>query len=234
MNISGIIGRRSEGILMARLIDDNMIPVVIDRLEEMHPEAMCALDHVNTYELVVAVALSAQTTDVSVNRVTPALFARYPKPEDLAEADQAEVMEMIRTIGMYKTKSANIIKMAKKLVTDFGGKVPDNYDDLITLPGVGRKTANVVLAEGFGVPRIAVDTHVFRVANKIGITEGKDVSETEAQLMKRIPEEQWIRTHHLLIFHGRKCCIARRPKCSECRLNGICLESQELNESWRK
>lgn len=208
-----------------RLIDNKNVTEVLDILETMHPEAACALDHKDPFELIVAVALSAQTTDVSVNKVTPELFRRYPDAESLAAADPDEVMEIIRTIGLYRNKSKNIVRLAGKLVSDFGGKVPHDFDSLVTLPGVGRKTANVVLAEGFGVPRIAVDTHVFRVSNRIGLTDEKDVDATEETLMKRIPESSWIRAHHLLIFHGRKCCSARKPSCDKCGLNELCMHN---------
>ncbi|MBQ6314087.1 MAG: endonuclease III [Mogibacterium sp.] len=207
-------------------MSSELIPEVINELELMHPDAMCALDHVDTFELLVAVVLSAQTTDVSVNKVTPALFAKYPDPAALSQASREDVEDIIRTIGLYKNKSANIIKLSKMLLDKFDGIVPDNFDDLVSLPGVGRKTANVVLAEGFGVPRIAVDTHVFRVANRIGITDAKDVTATEESLMQRLPEDQWIRAHHLLIFHGRRICHARKPECSVCRLRGICLSAE--------
>ena len=210
-----------------KLIPDNRIHEVLAILEQMHPEAACALDYRDPFQLVIAVALSAQTTDVSVNKATPALFAKYPTAEALAKADQEDVMEMIRTIGLYRNKSKNIISLAQKLVTDFDGKVPQDYDGLVSLPGVGRKTANVVLAEGFGVPRIAVDTHVFRVANRIGLTDEKDVTATEEELMRRLPEEKWILAHHLLIFHGRKCCHARKPDCGSCGLADLCVYCKE-------
>lgn len=213
-----------------KLIKENDIGKVLDILLEMHPEAACALDHRDPFELLVAVVLSAQTTDVSVNKVTPELFRRYPDPEALAAADPEDVMEIIRTIGLYRNKSSNIVKLAGKLVSDYNGTVPSDYDSLVSLPGVGRKTANVVLAEGFGVPRIAVDTHVFRVANRIGLTDEKDVTATEEMLMKRIPEDRWIVAHHLLIFHGRKCCRARNPLCTECGLEGICMFDQLQRE----
>ena len=196
---------------------------VINGLEQMHPEAMCALDHVNSYELLVAVVLSAQTTDVSVNKVTPELFKRYPAPSDLAAADPADVQELIRTIGLYKNKSKNIISLARMITDEFGGEVPDSFDQLIRLPGVGRKTANVVLAEAFGVPRIAVDTHVFRVSNRIGLSDAENVDDTEKQLMKNIPEDKWIRAHHLLIFHGRKVCHSRKPDCRSCLIRDLCM-----------
>lgn len=207
---------------MKDLISDNTIPVILDRLETMHPEAACALDFGTRFQLLSAVMLSAQTTDVSVNKVTPALFAKYPTPEAMAEADPADVQEIIKTIGLYKNKSKNIVALAKMLVTDFGGEVPGNFDDLVKLPGVGRKTANVVLAEGFGEARIAVDTHVFRVSNRIGLTSAKDPEGVEKGLTERLPEEQWSRAHHLLIFHGRKVCHARKPDCGNCLLSELC------------
>ena len=195
---------------------------ILDRLEETYPQAECALDHQNVYQLIVAVALSAQTTDKSVNQVTPALFEKYPTPYELAVADPEEVAQYIKRIGMYKTKSKNIVGLAKSLVENFGGQVPDDYGALVSLPGVGRKTANVVLSVGFGHQRIAVDTHVFRVANRIGLVHEKDVLKTELALMDRIPEDRWSRTHHSLIFHGRQCCDARKPKCDQCPIVEYC------------
>ena len=213
-----------------KTIDKDQINEVLSGLERMHPEAMCALDHGSEFELLVAVVLSAQTTDVSVNRVTPELFGKYPTPAALADADQADVIDIIKTIGLYKTKSANIIKLAQKLTEDFGGEVPNSFEELISLPGVGRKTANVVLAEAFGKPAIAVDTHVFRVANRIGLTDAKDVNATEDQLKERLPEDRWIRAHHLLIFHGRKLCHARKPECENCGISGICLYNRDQTD----
>lgn len=208
---------------MNELIPDEQIPVILDRLETMHPEAACALDFGTRFQLLCAVMLSAQTTDVSVNRVTPELFSRYPTAEDMAKADPADVQEIIKTIGLYKNKSKNIVALSAMLVSDFGGEVPGDFDDLVKLPGVGRKTANVVLAEGFGEARIAVDTHVFRVSNRIGLTCAKDPEGVEKGLMERLPEDQWSRAHHLLIFHGRKVCHARRPDCENCLLTDHCL-----------
>lgn len=204
------------------MIKQDDVTKVLDILEETYPDAECALNHKNVYELIVAVALSAQTTDKSVNQVTPALFERYPDAEALAAAEPPEVEEYIKRIGMYRTKAKNIVAMAQKICCDFGGKVPNDYDSLISLPGVGRKTANVVLAVGFGQQRIAVDTHVFRVANRIGLVDEKDVLKTELSLMERVPEERWSRTHHSLIFHGRQCCDARKPKCDSCPINIYC------------
>ena len=204
------------------MLKKEQIKEVLDILEDTYPEAECALHHKNVFQLIVAVALSAQTTDKSVNLVTPALFERYPDAQSLAEADVEAVSEYIKRIGMYKTKAKNIVGMAQKLVSEYGGQVPEDYDALVSLPGVGRKTANVVLSVGFGHQRIAVDTHVFRVANRIGLVHEKDVLKTELSLMERIPEERWSRTHHSLIFHGRQCCDARKPKCDECPINTLC------------
>lgn len=204
------------------MLKKNEIKEVLDILDKTYPEAECALHHQNVFQLIVAVALSAQTTDKSVNMVTPALFERYPDAHALAEADVSQVSEYIKRIGMYKTKANNIVGMAQKLVSEYGGKIPEDYDALVSLPGVGRKTANVVLSVGFGQQRIAVDTHVFRVANRIGLVHEKDVLKTELALMEQIPEERWSRTHHSLIFHGRQCCDARKPKCDDCPVNTFC------------
>lgn len=198
------------------------INTILDILEQTYPEADCALDHTDIFELLICVVLSAQTTDKSVNKVTPALFAKYPDAAALSQADPEDVAEYIKSIGMYRTKSKNIVNLAKALVADFAGKVPDDYDSLVSLPGVGRKTANVVLSVGFGHQRLAVDTHVFRVANRIGFVCEKDVLKTELALMEVIPENRWTRTHHSLIFHGRNCCDARKPKCTECPINQYC------------
>lgn len=198
------------------------VNMVLDLLEETYPEAECALHHKNAFELLVAVALSAQTTDVSVNKVTSALFEKYPTPQALASADEKDVIQIIKTIGMYKTKSKNIINMSKMLVSDYDGEVPESDEELVKLPGVGRKTANVVMSVAFGHQRIAVDTHVFRVSNRIGIVDEPDVLKTELALMKRIPKNRWSKTHHSLIFHGRQCCTARNPKCEECVIKDLC------------
>ena len=195
------------------MLKKNQIPAVLDALEREYPDAECALDHQNIYQLLIAVVLSAQTTDVSVNKITPALFEAYPTPEALSKARNEDVETILKTIGMYRTKARNIINLTKQLCEKYGGSVPHDYDALVSLPGVGRKTANVVLSVGFGEQRIAVDTHVFRVSNRIGLVKAKDVLSTELSLMKRVPKERWSRTHHNLIFHGRQCCTARNPKC---------------------
>ena len=212
------------------MVKNEDIKSVLDILEDTYPDAECALVHGSVFELIVAVALSAQTTDKSVNQITPALFKAYPTAEVLAKADPADVESYIKRIGMYKTKAKNIVGMAKELVEKHGGQVPDDYDALVALPGVGRKTANVVLSVGFGHQRIAVDTHVFRVANRIGLTSEKDVLKTELSLMERIPEERWSRTHHSLIFHGRQCCDARKPKCDQCLISQYCVYFEEASK----
>ena len=199
-----------------------VINKILDILEETYPEAECALHHQNVFQLIVSVALSAQTTDKSVNQVTPDLFAAYPDAFALGDADPEEVSKYIKRIGMYKTKSKNIVNMAKVLAEKYDGQVPDDYDKLVELPGVGRKTANVVLSVGFGHQRIAVDTHVFRVANRIGLVNAKDVLKTELALMEVFPEDRWSRTHHSLIFHGRNCCAARKPDCENCSIAEYC------------
>ena len=206
--------------------NDDIIKV-LDILEDTYPEAECALDHQNVFELLVCVVLSAQTTDKSVNRISPELFSKYPDAKALSEADQVDVEEILHSIGMYRTKAKNIISLAKELVIRYHGIVPNTYEELVELPGVGRKTANVVLSVGFGVQRIAVDTHVFRVANRIGLVSEKDVLKTELSLMECIPEDRWSKTHHSLIFHGRNICDARKPKCKECPIADICQWDQK-------
>ncbi len=195
---------------------------LLDKLEEMYPDADCALDFGSIFQLLISVVLSAQTTDKSVNAVTPELFTRYPDAGALSLAREEDLQDIIKRIGMYKTKSKNILALSKTLESQYEGQVPEDYDKLIALPGVGRKTANVVLSVGFGQQRIAVDTHVFRVSNRIGLVHEKDVLKTELALMKVIPEERWSRTHHSLIFHGRYCCDAKKPKCEDCAISAFC------------
>lgn len=205
-----------------KTLTKNKIEQVLNCLESLYPDAECALDHKNRFELLVAVMLSAQTTDKSVNLITPALFERYYNADKLAMANLEDVQNLIMRIGLYKNKAKNIVNMSKILQSEYRGEVPSSYDELIKLPGVGRKTANVVLSVGFGEPRIAVDTHVFRVANRIGLADAKDVIETENQLMKNIPKDRWSRTHHSLIFHGRNLCKARKPDCELCKIAEFC------------
>lgn len=204
------------------LVSEEIAMEIMRLLNEMYPESECELQFIDIFQLIISVILSAQTTDRSVNAVTPALFSRYPTACDLAGAEQMDVEDIIRVIGMYKTKSKNIIATAKIICEQYNGEVPSTYDELVKLPGVGRKTANVVLSVGFGEQRIAVDTHVFRVSNRIGLVREKDVLETEKALMDLLPEDTWSRSHHILIFHGRYCCKARRPECEKCDIADYC------------
>lgn len=204
---------------------------IIDLLRETYPAAHCELIHSTPFQLLVSTVLSAQTTDVQVNKVMPALYETRPGPEDWLELSVGEIQDLIKTIGLYKTKGNNIYKLVRELISRFDGEVPKTMEELITLPGVGRKTANVVLATAFNVPTIAVDTHVFRLANRIGITNEKDVHRTEQALMKALDKELWIEAHHLLIFHGRRCCTARNPKCEVCPITDYCQYYKKINKA---
>jgi endonuclease-3 len=202
---------------------------ILDILEATYPDARCALLHKDPFQLSVATILSAQCTDVRVNQVTPALFARYPSAEALAAAETTELESLIRSTGFFRAKAKNLMSFAKTLVATFGGAVPRKMADLVILPGIGRKTANVVLGHAFGVQEgIAVDTHVLRVSNRLGIAKGGDPVAVERQLMAVIPKERWTLTTDLLIFHGRKICGARRPFCGRCPIFALCRwESRE-------
>ncbi len=203
-------------------------------LEDLYPEATCALHHRNPYELLVATILSAQCTDKRVNEMTPALFAKYPAPEDLAKADLSELERDIEACGLFRMKAKNLLATAGILVEKYQGQVPQTREALMELPGVGRKTANVVLSNAFGVPAIAVDTHVQRVSNRLGLAMSDNVSETEQQLMDRIPENLWSSAHHWLIYHGRQVCHARSPKCEICSLAEHCKHFKELVKTAKK
>jgi endonuclease III len=196
---------------------------ILSRLKELYPDARCALGHRNAYELLCATILSAQCTDARVNMVTPTLFARYPTPFELARAEPADVEEIIRSTGFFRNKTKSLIGMAQALVADHGGEVPRTMEELRRLPGVGRKTANVVLGNAYGINEgVTVDTHVTRLSNLLGISRQEDAVKIEAELMEQFPREDWGLLSHLLIFHGRQVCIARRPKCGECALAGLC------------
>jgi len=204
---------------------------ILDRLEEAHPDARCALDHRNPFELAVATILSAQCTDERVNMVTPHLFARFPDASALAAAPPAEVEEIIRSTGFFRAKTKSIVGFARGLLERHGGLVPRDFAAMVKLPGIGRKTANVVLGHAYGMNEgIAVDTHVLRVTNRLGLAKGDDPVEVEAQLMKLVPRERWTRTTDLLIFHGRRVCDARRPACGRCTLFDLC--RWESRQSW--
>ena len=195
--------------------------LILDKLEEMYPDARPELIFSNPYETLVATMLSAQCTDKQVNKVTPAVFERWPDAEAMAEAKVEELFPMVKSCG-FKSKAGNIIAACRIIREQHGGQVPDTMEALTALPGVGRKTANVVLSNAFGVPAFAVDTHVFRVSNRMGLCHADTVEETERQMTRLIPREKWGRAHHWLIWHGRKLCKAQRPLCDECALKELC------------
>lgn len=201
---------------------------ILSTLNQMFPDAHCELEHRNPFELAVAVVLSAQATDASVNKVTPLLFEKYPTCYKMAEARIEDIELCIHSIGLYRNKAKNIHAMAVKLKEDFNGEMPRTMEELVTLPGVGRKSANVILSVCFGVPAIAVDTHVERISKRLGLAFKKDdVVTVEKKLMKKIPKDQWSHTHHLMIFFGRYFCKAKNPQCKDCRLIDICKEKNK-------
>lgn len=200
---------------------------IYDRLVEHYPDAHCALDFKTPYQLLVATILSAQCTDKRVNMVTPSLFKRYRTPAAMADADPAELEEMIKSTGFYRNKSKSLLGMSRALVEQHHGKVPQELEELVELPGVGRKTANVVLGNAFDKNEgVVVDTHVGRVSERLGLTRETDPVKIEQDLMRLYPSERWTMLAHLLIEHGRRICVARRPKCEQCFLNDICPSSR--------
>ncbi len=196
---------------------------ILDELKKLYPEAKCELDHNNTFELLISTMLSAQSTDKTVNSVTKILFKKYKTPADFIALTQEDLENEIKRIGLYRNKAKNILLSCEKLLKEFDGVVPGKFDALVSLPGVGRKTANVVLSNGFNMPAIAVDTHVFRVANRLGLANSDKVGLVENQLMQSIPKAMWSLSHHLLIWHGRRMCNARKPKCDICPLIELCV-----------
>jgi endonuclease-3 len=196
---------------------------ILSLLKELYPDARCALNYRNAFELLCATILSAQCTDVRVNMVTPTLFARYPSAFELAQADPSAVEEIIKSTGFFRNKTKSLIGMAQALVADHGGEVPRTMEELRRLPGVGRKTANVVLGNAYGINEgVTVDTHVARLSGLLGLSRQEDPAKIEEELMRLFPQEDWGLLSHLLIFHGRQVCIARRPRCEECVLAGLC------------
>lgn len=194
----------------------------LDILEETYPDAHCELEHESPFELLVATILSAQCTDVRVNKVTSEIFKKYNKPEDFAKMDIKKLEGLIKECGLFRNKAKNIKASSSVILEDYDGQVPNTISELLKLPGVGKKTANVVASTAFGVPAIAVDTHVFRVSNRIGFVHEKNVLDTERALENKIDKTRWTKAHHLFIFHGRRCCTARNPKCESCTINKIC------------
>lgn len=210
------------------LLSESQIIEVFEIFKKSNPEPKSELNYSNPYTLLVAVALSAQTTDKSVNKATESLFKIADTSEKMVALGEEKLISYIKSIGLYKNKAKHVIEMSKMLISDFGSKVPDNREDLEKLPGVGRKTANVVLNVIFNKPTMPVDTHLLRISPKIGLAEGKTPLEVEKSLLKRIPPQYLEHAHHWLILHGRYICTARNPKCEECPINHICAKNSPL------
>jgi endonuclease-3 len=208
---------------------------IVQRLDAAYPAARCALQHENAFQLLVATILSAQCTDKMVNQVTPALFARHPTPDSLADADPAEIERLIQRTGFYRQKAKSLLAASRDIVEKFGGEVPRRMEELLTLRGVARKTANVVLGNAFGVPGLTVDTHMIRVNRRLGLTKHDDPVRIEQDLMELVPRARWTLYSHQIIHHGRECCDARRPQCERCPLRRECAwpESREGRVSAR-
>jgi len=204
---------------------------VMDILISRYDGEFSGLKYRSVFQLAVATILSAQTTDESVNRVTPILFERYPDSKSLADADIDEVREIIKSIGLYNTKARNIVSMARAITEEYGGRVPDTMEQLIKLPGIGRKTANIILSVGYGVVEgIAVDTHVFRISRRLGLASGKTPAEVESELLKILPKRYWRYVNHTLITHGRLVCRARGPDCDSCPVEDLCEKNLDLEK----
>ncbi|MCH5586544.1 endonuclease III [Shimazuella sp. AN120528] len=199
---------------------------ILDILADMYPDAHCELEFKTPFQLLIATILSAQSTDVQVNKVTKGLFEKYPTAEAMLQLTEDELANEIRMLGLFRNKSKNIHQTCRILVEEYNGQVPMERDALEKLPGVGRKTASVVLSNAFGIPALAVDTHVQRVSNRLALVKSETPIETEKQLTKKIPKKKWLDTHHQLIWHGRRLCMARKPKCSMCDLLPYCKYGQ--------
>ncbi|MDX0958479.1 endonuclease III [Sinorhizobium medicae] len=230
---TGRMAGRTGGRMSARqrsAYSTEEVEEIFRRFSVQRPEPKGELEHVNPFTLVVAVALSAQATDAGVNKATRALFAVADTPEKMLALGEERVRDYIKTIGLYRNKAKNVIALSRKLITDFGGEVPRTREELVTLPGVGRKTANVVLSMAFGEATIAVDTHIFRIAHRIRIAPGKTPDEVEAHLLRVIPEHRLYHAHHWLILHGRYVCKARRPECERCVIADICKSPEKTSD----
>ncbi len=198
------------------------IAEIYRRLRDQNPDPVTELEYATPYQLVVAVALSAQATDVGVNKATRRLFPAAPTPQAMVDLGEEAVRDHIKTIGLYRNKAKNVVALSRMILDDFGGEVPQDRESLIKLPGVGRKTANVVLNEAFGQPTMAVDTHIFRVSNRTGMAPGKDPTIVELNLLRVTPDEFRLGAHHWILLHGRYVCLARTPKCYDCRIADLC------------
>jgi endonuclease-3 len=213
----GLPGKKYDPLAPERIQD------IVNRLDQRYPNVRCALHHSNAWELLIATILSAQCTDVMVNKVTPGLFQKYPTPQAMAAATPEELEPDLRPTGFYRNKAKSVVGASRAIVESFGGQVPDDMDKLLSLPGVARKTANVVLGSWFGqAVGIVVDTHVHRISRRLELTKADDPKNIELDLMKVIPQPKWIDFSHQIIHHGRALCIARRPKCAECPLENLC------------
>src|SRR5665213_284140 len=212
----------------AKPLAPERVAAILDALRKTYPNVVCALVHHNAFELTIATILSAQTTDVGVNKATPELFRMYPTPKALASASLTEIEPLIKTTGFYRAKAKNIQGAARVLVEKFGGKVPQTVEEMIQLPGVARKTANVGLGSWFGIPSgVVVDTHVLRLSTRLGLTKNTDPVKVEMDLQKVIPRDRWIQFSHELIHHGRQVCVARKPRCVDCSLEKLCNSSDK-------
>jgi endonuclease III len=225
-------GRRksAEGLALGRGPNPARVRAILQGLDEAYPEASCELIHESPFELLISTILSAQCTDVTVNVVTKDLFQKYPDAQALAYADPRALEQEIRPTGFFRNKTKSIMGASKKIVEEFGGKVPQTMEELLTLPGVARKTANVVLGSGFGIASgVVVDTHVQRLSERLDLTKNTDPKKIEQDLMQIIPREKWILFSHQLIWHGRRVCNARKPKCIECNLERLCYSKDKTN-----
>jgi endonuclease-3 len=210
--------------------DPKRVKELLRRLEMAYPDAKCALTHANPFQLLVATILSAQCTDERVNMVTPGLFQKYPTPQDFVVLRPEVLEQEIRSTGFYRNKTKSILGASQKIVKEFGGKVPRTMEDLLTLPGVARKTANVVLGTAYGIASgIVVDTHIRRISQRLDLTKENTPEKIEQDLMKRIPQDRWIDFSHEMIFHGRRCCLARKPKCAICPVENLCSSKDKTN-----
>ncbi len=229
---NGTAGSKQKAQGLRSPLAQERVADILKRLDEAYPEAVCALDHKTPWELLVATILSAQCTDVRVNMVTPALFKRFPTPAAMSKAALPELEDLIRTTGFYRNKAKSIQGAAKAVVERFGGKVPETLDELITIPGAARKTANVVLGVSFGKAEgVVVDTHVFRITRRLQLAKGDTPQEVERELMRVLPQDRWISFSHQIIHHGRQVCIARNPKCDKCNLETLCRSKDKTWES---
>jgi endonuclease-3 len=210
--------------------DPERVRAILKGLDEAYPAATCALKHENAFQLLISTILSAQCTDERVNQVTATLFPKYPSPKDFAYANPAEIEKGIRPTGFFRNKTKSIMGASKKIVEEFHGEVPKTMEELLTLPGVARKTANVVLGTAFGITAgVVVDTHVLRLSERLDLTKNTDPKKVEQDLMKVIPQERWILFSHQLIWHGRRVCVARKPRCIECNLERLCYSKDKTN-----